>query len=155
MEPAQKKGRSRQDHGTPWDFIRACEARFGALAWDLSASAENAKAPNRFTREDDTFTKDWSALSGTSWLNPEFADLDPYMAKCAAECQHRQAFTLVLTPASIGCGWFDRHVLGKAFVLGLSPRIVFEGSTAPYPKDLMLSVYGFGLSGFDTWRWKR
>ena len=39
-------------------------------------------------------------------------------------------------------------------VLGLSPRLTFEGETDAYPKDLMLSVFGFGLHGFDTWRWR-
>ena len=38
-------------------------------------------------------------------------------------------------------------------VLGLSPRLTFEGTDDPYPKDLMLSVFGYGLSGFGTWRW--
>ncbi len=39
-------------------------------------------------------------------------------------------------------------------VLGLSPRLTFEGTKDPYPKDLMLSVFGYGMNGFDTWRWK-
>ncbi len=48
-------------------------------------------------------------------------------------------------------------------VLGISPRLQFTG-TVPnprtgkidgYPKDLMLSVFGAGLNGFDTWRWKK
>ena len=47
-------------------------------------------------------------------------------------------------------------------VLGLSPRLTFDGM-APnpktgrvdgYPKDLMLSVFGMGLNGFDCWRWR-
>jgi hypothetical protein len=29
--PEQKPGRSKQDYGTPWDFIKAVEARFGKL----------------------------------------------------------------------------------------------------------------------------
>lgn len=156
LEPAQRPGRSKQDYGTPRDFIAACEARFGELTWDLAASLENSKAPSCFTKADDTFTKHWDldTLAGTQWLNPEFGDIDRYAAKLAAECRYRRGLTLLLTPASIGCTWFARHVQGKAVVLGLSPRLQFEGATDAYPKDLMLSVYGFGLSGFDTWRWK-
>lgn len=157
-EPIQKPGRSKQDYGTPWAFIKACEARFGEIVWDLAASHENKKAPNCFTKEQDTFKFHWDedCLLGTKWLNPEFADLDPYATKCATECRFsRNGFTLLLTPASIGSGWFQRHVLGKAMVLGISPRLQFEGTTAPYPKDLMLSVYGYGLSGFDQWRWQQ
>lgn len=153
-EPAQKPGRSKQDFGTPRIFIDACEARFGDLTCDLAASLENAKAPRYFTKADDTFTKDWAALEGTLWINPEFGDIERYAEKLAAECRYRRGFTLMLTPASIGCTWFAKHVHGKAIVLGLSPRLTFEGATAPYPKDLCLSVYGHGLSGFDTWRWR-
>ncbi len=156
-EPIQKPGKSKQDYGTPMAFIEACTARFGPLTWDLAASLENKKAPDCFTKEQDTFKFHWGNDTwkhGTQWLNPEFADIDPYAAKCAAECRDRHGLTLLLTPASIGCGWFARHVLGKAVVLGVSPRLTFEGTTAPYPKDLMLSVYGYGLSGFDQWRWQ-
>ncbi len=60
----------------------------------------------------------------------------------------------MLTPASIDSNWFARHVNRKAFVLGLNPRVTFEGCSAPYPKPLMVSVFGLGLSGFDTWRWR-
>lgn len=35
----------------------------------------------------------------------------------------------------------------------LSPRLTFEGTTDPYPKDLMLSVFSAGVHGFDSWRW--
>lgn len=42
----------------------------------------------------------------------------------------------------------------KAMVLGLSPRLTFKGEKDPYPKDLMLSVYGQAYSGFDTWNWR-
>ena len=153
-EPIQKPGRSKQDYGTPWAFVDACTVRFGPIVCDLAASAENAKGPTFYDRARDSLSVDWAAEqpSGTLWLNPEFADIDPWAEKCASVA-NRQGFTLLLTPASIGCGWFARHVLGKAVVLGVSPRLTFEGTTAPYPKDLMLSVYGFGLSGFDQWRW--
>ncbi len=154
LEPIQKPGKSKQDYGTPWAFVRAVEQRFGRLVMDLAGSYENRKAPSVWTVEDDSLSKDWaeSFPTGNLWLNPPFADIDPWAEKCAG-VRDRQGFTLLLTPASIGCGWFSRHVLGKAMVLGISPRLTFEGTTAPYPKDLMLSVYGYGLSGFDQWRW--
>jgi hypothetical protein len=61
----------------------------------------------------------------------------------------------MLTPASIGTEWFRRHVLGRAFVLGLSPRLTFVGTTAPYPKDLMLTVWGGPYGpGFGCWNWR-
>jgi len=60
---------------------------------------------------------------------------------------------LMLTPASIGSEWFQRYVHRKAMVLGLSPRLHFVGAADPYPKDCMLSCFGFGVTGFDIWRW--
>jgi phage N-6-adenine-methyltransferase len=155
-EPVQKPGRSKQDYGTPIEFIRACEERFGPFVCDLAASDENTKARAWYTRERDSLAQPWHTdyPNGTLWLNPEFADIDPWAAKCALESTRRFGLILLLTPASIGCNWFADHVKGKAIVLGVSPRLTFEGTTAPYPKDLMLSVFGYGLSGFDTWRWR-
>ncbi len=155
-EPAQKPGRSRQDYGTPWDFIHAVEKRFGKIVCDLAAHAGNAKCDAYLTPEVDSLSLPWADLypSGTLWLNPEFSDLEPWAEKCAFESLTRHGLILLLTPASVGSNWFAAHVNRKAMVLGLSPRLQFEGTTAPYPKDLSLSVYGYGLSGFDTWRWK-
>jgi hypothetical protein len=38
-------------------------------------------------------------------------------------------------------------------VLGLCPRLWFEDTMAPYPKDLILSVYSEHI-GFEVWKWK-
>jgi phage N-6-adenine-methyltransferase len=155
-EPVQKPGRSRQDYGTPWEFIFAVTARFGPIACDLAASAENAKAAAFYDKARDSLSVSWSTEhpTGNLWLNPEFADLEPWAEKCASESLKRQGLIFLLTPASIGSNWFAAHVNRKAMVLGLSPRLQFEGTTAPYPKDLSLSIFGMGFNGFDCWRWK-
>ena len=156
-EPKQNRYKSKQDYVTPWEFIRAVEARWGPLAVDLAASDANARAPDYFTEADDTFTQDWDRLASMiCWLNCEFGDIERYAAKCA---RHAPAFRaaggriLLFTPASIGSEWFRNHVYGKALVLGVGPRVQFEGAPDPYPKDLMLSVFGED-PGFDVWRWK-
>jgi phage N-6-adenine-methyltransferase len=155
-EPEQKPGRSKQDYGTPRDFIEAVERRFGPIVCDLAAGPDNHKAPQYFTVEDDSLSLPWSERfsTGTLWLNPPFGTIDPWAAKCAEESTRRTGLILMLTPASIDTHWFARHVNRKAMVLGLNPRIVFEGCTSAYPKALMLSVFGAGMSGFDVWRWK-
>lgn len=166
--PRQKPAESKQDYGTPRRFIRAVEARFGLLEWDLAAHRENTKCGEFYygpgsTHGEDTFAISWASRhpTGTLYLNPEFDDIARYVEKCAIESRSRHGLITVLTPASIGSVWFEEHVRGKAMVLGLSPRMTFDG-TPPnpktgkpdqYPKDLMLSVYGYGLHGFDTWRW--
>ena len=103
---------SRQDYGTPWEFIRAVEARFGKIACDLAAHAGNAKADTFLTAQEDSLSVPWADLwrDGTLWLNPEFAKIDPWAEKCAAESVKRGGLIVMLTPASIGTDWFANHV---------------------------------------------
>ena len=157
--PAQKPGTSRQDFATPAAFIEAVERRFGQLAWDLAAHAENSKCGLRYfgpgsAHGEDSLAVGWSSFLqiGTLWLNPPFGKIDPWAVKCAAEAPKRHGLILMLTPASVGANWFAANVQGKAYVLALSPRLSFDGK-APFPKDCVLSVWGHGLRGFDTWRW--
>jgi phage N-6-adenine-methyltransferase len=153
--PTMKRGRSKQDYGTPWDFINAVQARFGALDVDLAASEENAKARTWVGETVGSLVVHWAKTwpSGNMWLNPPYADISPWAEKCAAESRLRTGLILFLTPASVGSEWFAAHVYGKAMVFGLRPRLTFDGTDAPYPKDLILSVFGMGMNGFDTWRW--
>lgn len=150
--PAQRPGRSRQDYATPWELIRAVEARFGRLDVDLAARADNAKAPLFIPPAQDSLSVCWSKVFAGrfGWLNPEFGKIAPWAAKCAAESGLRIA---MLTPASVGAVWYQRHVHGRALVLALSPRIRFEGAPGPFPKDCTLSLFHFGRSGFEPWRW--
>jgi phage N-6-adenine-methyltransferase len=150
--PKQAPGKSKQDYETPSELLRAVERRFGRLHVDLAARPDNAKAPRFVTPERDSLKVDWSAefWGSRCWLNPEFADIAPWAAKCSTS---RGLHIFLLTPASIGANWFAEHVHGKAVVLGLSPRLTFVGASDPYPKDCMLSIFGFGVAGFDVWRW--
>lgn len=157
IEPVQKPGRSKQDYGTPMAFIRAVEAKFGPLVHDLACTRENAKAPSGYYfPEVDALTRNWAEdhPEGNLWLNPPFGDIGTWAAKCEREgMDRRYGGIFLLTPASIGSNWFAKHVHKKARVLGLSPRLMFEGTKDPYPKDLMLSIFGLAYAGFDVWRW--
>ncbi len=162
--PAQKPGESKQDYGTPRDFLDAVEKRFGPMAVDLAARKDNAKAPLCITPEQDSLKQDWGTLRGNLWLNPPYENIAVWAKKCAEtetgfRCKEppekctldRRIFFLV--PASIGSNWFAQHVDGKARVLALNGRITFEGCTQPYPKDAILACYG-ETPGFEVWRWK-
>lgn len=157
--PLQKPGKSRQDYRTPYDILDAVEERFGELTWDLAADAVNTVVPGRFySATNSAFDADW-ATSFTRrdllWLNPPFGGIAhawaPLVWRWCSE--HPWLRVVMLTPASIGSEWFRRYAHGKAMVLGLNPRLTFRGESDPYPKDCMLSCYGFGLSGFDIWRY--
>lgn len=165
--PKQKPGRSRQDYETPRELFSAVERRFGPFVFDLAASSRNSKCNEYYNSRVDSLKQDWSQLRGNLWLNPPFANIDPWAAKCKlsrinlAVLEHKAgqyqspAATCIflLTPASVGSNWFMEHVWGHALVLALNPRLTFVGETAPYPKDCILSVYGM-TPGFEIWRWK-
>lgn len=150
--PVQVPHKSRQDYETPLEFLDAVEKRFGAIRHDLAASAENAVCADYFDEHRSAFDHDWRALHGVLWCNPPFRDIAPWVEKAAAEA-HPRARVLILVPASIGTEWYAQHVDGKAMVFGIRPRLTFVGCEDPYPKDLMLLCYGYGVSGSGTWRW--
>lgn len=151
--PSVKRGKSKQDYETPPEFTAAVEKRFGPINWDLAATTENTKAPHFFTPRHDSLARSWYYCNGNLWLNPPFDNIAPWAAKCAAHRDHQLAKVFLLTPASIGTNWFRDHVHKKALVLGLNGRLQFVGAPDPYPKDLMLSCFGFE-PGFDVWNWR-
>lgn len=181
--PRQKPGRSKQDYETPRDFLAAVSKRFGRLDVDLAASCDNHKAPKYITQQEDSLSVPWAQQwpYSTMWLNPPFGNIEPWAAKCRAEGARlletapklephltmeaweqgctptvkRPGKIIMLVPASVGSNWFAEHVHGHALVLGIRPRIEFVGADDPYPKDLMLCLFGYTrLPHFDCWRWK-
>lgn len=152
------------------------EERFGPLTVDLAASNGQEKAPIWIPPEANSLTVEWAHLyEGNMWLNPPFGRIAPWAQMCMLEGGHLRHpprkgkiprgvlpdRILFLTPASVGANWFEEYVWGEALVLFLKPRLVFDGMLPnprtgemdPYPKDLMLSVYG-EKPGLELWRWK-
>jgi phage N-6-adenine-methyltransferase len=156
--PKQKPGKSEQTVQTPPAFVAAVQARFGRIGFDLAATAENSVAgalaffgPRSLDGED-AFTQEWPR-GKLCWLNPPFGNVRPFATKAAAEAK-RGIRTAMLVPASVGSNWFAEHVHGKAMVLALRPRLTFVGQEDPYPKDLILCLYGpWYPAGFATWQW--
>lgn len=166
LMPAQKPGKSKQDYGTPLGLLDAVAERFGAIEFDLAATAENCVAMPRDQHfgpgspwSKDALAVDWwevghkGNVEGVLWCNPPFARIAPWAAKCRG-MKDREGWTLLLAPAAVGSNWFIEHVRDHAYVLELTPRLTFAGETTPYPKDCILACFGFGVRGRDTWRWK-
>lgn len=156
--PAQKPGRSFQDYSTPEEFMIAVEDRFGSPDHDLAALTTNGWADAHYSPEVNALTQDWSTIPPkfnkhpVLWLNPPFARIAPWAKKCSE--YKGKGTVLLLTPASVGARWFKEHIFGQAQVLFLSPRLSFDGK-APYPKDLMLSVFGRHVRPVvECWNWK-
>jgi hypothetical protein len=158
--PKQKPGLSKQDYGTPPELVAAIERRFGMLTWDVAADADNAVVSDgRFfsLAGINALDADWSAHftpRDLLFLNPPFGAIGHVWAPLVAQWRRRLPWLrlLMLTPASVGSEWFQRYVHKRALTLPLSPRLHYVGADDPYPKDCMLSCFGFGV-GFDVWRW--
>ncbi len=151
----------KQDWRTPPEFLEAVRRRFGPIGFDLAATKGHevtGHAGLAFSPEMDSLSRDWSdpVLGGkirVAWLNPPFANIRPWAAKCDS-VRDLPRWTLMLVPASMGSHWWADHVLGKCFALGV-PRMKFLGAEDPYPKDLALCCYGYGVSGTGFWDWRR
>jgi phage N-6-adenine-methyltransferase len=152
--PVQKPHGSKQDIETPPDLIAAVEGRFGPLAFDLASDGFNAKADRYYTPHHNSLAQPWHRLAGWLWLNPPYGrEIGIWAKKCADEMQ-LGATILFLTPASVGAEWYRWYVRPFAHSLFLWPRIKFVGEPAGYPKDCMLSVFAYGLTGDSIWQWR-
>ena len=152
--PKQKPHRSKQNYGTPNILVRAVELDYGENFYlDLAADASNTKAPLFFDEAKNSLIQPWHELPGMLWLNPPFENLKVWAAECEKEAA-LGARIIMLTPASVGSNWFAEYCHNKCFVTFIRPRIIFEGCKDPYPKDCMLTSYGFNSVGYDIWDWK-
>ena len=156
---ANHRGRSVQVVGTPPALLDAVQRRFGVLTWDLAATPENAVAPDWFTEADDALARPWPR-EGVLWLNPPFANIAPWAAKCSEWLKagpRASSVLLFLVPASTDANWWAAYVSGSARVLSLCPRVTFVGHTTPFPKGLALCVYDprFPVQPalVEPWRW--
>lgn len=164
--PRQKPGLSKQDYGTPPEFLQAVKKKFGfkEFAYDLAADKMNRKAKLFFDERDDSLSKDWKKLRGHLWLNPPFANIEPWVRKCSESRQGNHVIYF-LVPASVGANWFaewvarpiERAEMGVN-VLFLQGRLSFDGK-APYPKDCMLIRFSgrsyLRESGYEVWNWRK
>jgi DNA N-6-adenine-methyltransferase (Dam) len=168
INTATRGDEDKQRIATPWPFIRALEQRFGTpVDFDLAAEPGNVKSFTHrcFTSEEDALKQDWSDLlvidnpgfherdrqARLAYLNPPFAHIKPWARKLA-DCRWLTRWTVMLVPASYSTDWF-LELRGKV-LLDAIPRIVFEGSQLLYPKDLVLCVAGFGVTGMGYWDWR-
>lgn len=158
--PMQRPGRSTQEVGTPRVFLDAVQARFGRIVVDLAADASNHIGPH-WCGPGGMFADalslacqwNWTAFEGLRWLNPPYSEIGKWADKCAEQSAIGPCRIALLVPASVGTNWFAKYVDGKALVLFLRPRLTFVNHRDPYPKDLMLCLYGENPR-YECWRWR-
>jgi phage N-6-adenine-methyltransferase len=163
--PPQKPGKSKQDYGTPPEFVTAVRHLLRdaptdpPITWacDLAASAANTVCPTFYDEAYNSLQRpdDWR-FNGWCWLNPPFANLRPWVEKARREAV-LGARLAMLVPASVGANWWHDAVHHHCHVLCLRPRLQFVGTPAPYPKDLALLLYNVQWASpykYWTWNWK-
>jgi len=166
-ENVYKNTPSKQDYGTPPEFIKAIEKRFGKITFDLAAHSKNYKNDNYFSleKEQDSIKLNWP--NGLNWLNPPFSprpespyDLHNWTKKCKDEIVDNDVTTLLLTPAAVGTNWFRDNVIGFADVYFLNGRLKFLHEDGQEPTgvqiDMMVSHYHNAKSkkGIFVWDWR-
>jgi phage N-6-adenine-methyltransferase len=148
---------SNQIVSTPREFIDAVEERFGCITFDLAANAENSKAmceteyfgPGSKHGEN-AFLKSWQGLGDLAWLNPPFADIEPWAERCALSCKLYKQRIALLVPAAVCTNYFVNHINPHAYRFELTPRI-FKVEI----RDCVLAMYEpGGYTGIQTWNWK-
>lgn len=164
--PSQGKDKNSGVYGTPIDFLKAVERVF-PIDFDLAADEMNS-VMRRLHHEDglyydaatDSLKQDWTFHAienlmignGWYWLNPPFSNIGPWAKKCAVETA-KGARVLLLVPQGTQ-EWARKWCRPNALEIRLEGRMIFEGETAPYPKDLTLWVFGHGIVGTATWNWR-
>lgn len=161
--PQQQPGNSRQDYSTPANFIRAVKSRLriSEFDFDFAADETNYKATSWWGSEENSLIQpDWHHRldgGGWGWLNPPFANIEPWAAKCAEASIMGGARIALLVPASVGSNWFRDYVNSAAKVLFLNGRLAFipDRPKSLYPKDCILALYGPELRGCEVWDWRK
>jgi hypothetical protein len=92
---------------TPPDFFAKVEAEFGPFDLDPCATAENAKAPQFYTREQDGLTQPWGR---NNFVNPPYSALREWLEKGYSEARERGNASTFLVPARTDTQGFHRFV---------------------------------------------
>lgn len=65
---------------------------------DVAASAQNAKLPRFYTKEDNALTKSWDGER--VWCNPPYSDIMPWVEKAHVEMDNGCDFIAMLLPSN-------------------------------------------------------
>ncbi len=162
---------SKQNYGTPWEFLTPTAKLFGPIVFDLAAEEKNKKHHRYFAKAlkgkckskicqavaHDSFAQDWAALTkkygGILWLNPPFKKILRWVLKCLEESR-RGANVVMLSSAAVGSDWYLKKVFGVADTIILNGRLTFDDE--PFMRDLMLTHWWPGMTGkMSIWDWRK
>jgi len=147
------KTKTEQDVQTDPRLFSALDRHFG-FNYDLACTKENKLCKFGLTPSDNALRMDWHQLEGYLWLNPPYANIEPWARKCYEESL-KGAKIVLLTPASVGSNWFRDFIYLKAWVRFLNGRLTFVGHKTPYPRDCMISIFDTIHFDMDVWNWSK
>jgi hypothetical protein len=121
-----------QDVETPSIFVQAVEAYLGIhFQYDMAATADNRKAPEFFTKDQDSLSLAWPK-DGWCWLNPPFCNAGEWALKCA-EQQDRGCRIVSIWPLS--------GDLNQIVTWTHARVIVVHGRVWPVVRGVMLGIW--------------
>lgn len=135
---------------TPDDFFAKVVAEFGPFDLDPCATAENAKAPKYYTKEQDGLSRDWF---GRVWCNPPYGRaIGNWVREASAWTQTVRypegapggaELVVMLLPARTDTRWWHSYIVGRSIspeVRFIKGRLKFGGAknSAPFPSALVI-----------------
>ncbi len=126
---------------TPDDLFARLDKLFG-FRLDACASADNAKCPTYFTRQDDALRQDWAPYARI-WMNPPYGRrIGAWMEKAYRESR-RGCLVVCLVHARTDTRWWHDWVAGKAAATFIKGRLTFKrgherSTTAPFPSVVVV-----------------
>jgi phage N-6-adenine-methyltransferase len=103
---------ARQEWATPWSLFRRFDEEFH-FTLDVCASAENAKCPRFFTREQDGLAQPWRGH--TFCMNPPFNEIARWMERATTAMIEERCTGVALVPAYTDVSWFHTYVWDPVF----------------------------------------
>lgn len=118
---------------TPPEVVRFWAERGYRFTLDVAANANNAKAPEYFTEEQDALKQCWKT-TGAVWCNPPYSKIEPWILKASEEAALNDVTTVMLVPASTDAAWYKRALLSCASIcLVTRGRIPFINAATGKP----------------------
>ena len=120
---------------TPSEFFARLDKIYH-FETDVCATAENAKCPRFFTKEDDGLSQEWT---GICWMNPPYGrQIGAWMRK-AYESSIDGATVVCLVPARTDTAWWHDFAM-KGDIEFIRGRLRFGGhkNPAPFPSALVV-----------------
>ncbi len=123
------------DWATPQDLFNILDAKYH-FDLDVCASAENAKCPVYFTKEQDGLKQEWE---GVCWMNPPYGREIGKWIKKAYESAIGGAIVVCLLPARTDTAWWHDYAM-KGSITFLRGRLKFGGhkNSAPFPSAIVV-----------------